>query len=134
MTAADPKPSDAPTKDDAAFAMQLSLSQRLSTRLVFMQGLVLAAVLVLASYWIRSRELTTSRERLHGDAKVMAPFMVESVRPALDLAWDDAKSGIDEELFQAHVVDAVFATARSNPDLVFIELAFSGGGGRDWRA
>ncbi len=105
----------------------LKLTERLSTRLGVVNGVVLAVVLALASYWLRGTELERSRERLREVGASLLPFMVPSIRPALDLAVDAATAKVDPDMLLGHIVEASFKVARKNPEVAYLELLLPDG-------
>lgn len=112
---------------EQAFKLRLGLLQRLSTRMVLLQATVLTVVLVLASFALRSREMLAARESLQEVSHTLLPFMVPSIRPALDLAVDEMTGKVDPDLLQIHIVDAAFKAAQRNQDIVYSELLLPGG-------
>src|SRR4051812_40573089 len=89
----------------------LPVSQRLSTRLGLANGLVLACLLGLATTWLRDVEIRRASERLVEVGSSLLPFMVPSIRPALDIAVDQVTGEIDAALLSDNVIQSAFEVA-----------------------
>ncbi len=117
----------APRREEKLFSLNLGFAQRLSTRLVLLQVFMLALVLTVASTWLQRHEVASAQQALRDMGRALLPFLGPSIRPAVDLAVDELTGTIDRDLLQGHIIEAAFATARQNPDLVYADFILPDG-------
>jgi methyl-accepting chemotaxis protein len=101
---------------------RLGFWQRLSTRMLGIQALILLAVVLVSSVLYHETELDEAKQTLITVGQTLLPFMAPAIRPALDLAFDSHTGRLDPDLIQLHIVQSAFAVAKKNSDLIYADL------------
>ena len=107
-----PSPTPKPAESRPSTRARLPFTQRLSTRMVVLQAAVVAGALVFTAWRAHNQKIDEARSALGQTGETLVPFMLPSIRPALDFAVDEATGSVDESLLQDHIVVAVFDTAK----------------------
>lgn len=101
---------------------RVAFFRRLDTRVVLLQGSILFVVLIMASWTFQSQQLTEARRTLDELGSSLVPLMAPPLGAALDLAYDEMSDKVDPAQLQTHIVESLFRVARTNQDLVYVDL------------
>ena len=77
---------------------RLAFGERLSTRMVLLQAAVVAGALLFTAWRSHNQRIDEARAALQQTGETLVPFMLPSIRPALDFAIDEMTGSIDESL------------------------------------